>query len=83
MSTTEPKTPGQVKDSTGIGNDDFDAGKKVSKYGYPVIGLWKLKTPITIQMLKADYKMTIPQSFCFLPKAVADAEKVEDMEKVL
>ncbi|ESK94002.1 hypothetical protein Moror_12896 [Moniliophthora roreri MCA 2997] len=82
MSTTEPKTPGQVRDPTGVGNDDFDAGKKVSKYGYPVTGLWRLRSPVTSKQLKETYGIAVPQGFCYLPKKLGDGEKLEDMEKV-
>jgi len=37
METSKPKTPGQVQDPSGVGNDDFNNGLKESKYGYPVI----------------------------------------------
>ena len=37
MTTAQPKVPGEVQDPNGIGNDDFDAGKK--EYGYPVLKL--------------------------------------------
>lgn len=37
MLTAHPKTPGEVQDPTGVGNDDFDNGLKKSKFGYPVL----------------------------------------------
>lgn len=82
MLTAKPKTVGQVCDPSGVGNDDFDAGLKKSKYGYPVLGLWKLKTPVTAHMLKDKFGVSIPQSFCFGTQDLVDAEKVDDMEKI-
>ena len=46
MLTSRPQTPGQVQDPTGVGNDDFDDGLKKSEFGYPVLGLYKLKEPL-------------------------------------
>ena len=38
MATTSPaKKPGEVNDSSGIGNDDFDAGLKGCKFSYPIV----------------------------------------------
>lgn len=82
MQTAKPKTPGQVCDPSGVGNDDFDAGLKKSKYGYPVLELWKLKTPVTAHMLKDKFGLSIPQSFCFATQDLVDAEKLDDMEKL-
>ncbi|KIY47498.1 hypothetical protein FISHEDRAFT_74606 [Fistulina hepatica ATCC 64428] len=81
MSTSKPKTQGQVNDSTGIGNDDFDAGKKESKFGYPVLGLWELKEPLKPEEMR-QYGLSPPQSFCYVPKTLADARKLEDMEQL-
>jgi len=48
MLTTHPKTPGQVQDPSWVGNGDLDKGLKKSKFGYPVLGLYKL-----MELLKA------------------------------
>jgi len=53
MVTSHPKTPGQVRDPNRIGNDDFDNGRKVPKFGYPVLSLYKLKTPLKLEVMKA------------------------------
>jgi len=39
------RIPGQVRDLSGVGNDDFDRGLKQSKFGYPELGLYRLKDP--------------------------------------
>ena len=36
------KTPGQVQDPSGLGNDDFDKGLKESKYGFPILEMRQL-----------------------------------------
>ncbi|KAB8070202.1 hypothetical protein BDV29DRAFT_160707 [Aspergillus leporis] len=43
------KTPGEVPEDGGIGNADFNAGKKVSKYAYEILDLWRLNEPISLK----------------------------------
>ena len=81
MVTSHPKTPGQVCDPNGVGNDDFDNGKKVSKFGYPVLGLYKLKTPLNKEAMKA-YGVSPPQGCVYAPKKMVDENSLEDMEKI-
>lgn len=59
-------------DSSGVGNDDFDNGLKKSKYGYPVVGLYRLKTPLNSDAMK-EYGVSPPQSYMFVPKKMFDA----------
>ena len=82
MVTSHPKTPGQVCDPNGIGNDDFDNGKKDSTFGYPVLGLYKLKTPLEKEAMKAVYGVTPPQGYMYAPKKLVDENPLEDMEKI-
>jgi len=81
MVTSKPKTPGQVCDPNGIGNDDFDNGKKESKFGYPVLGLYKLKTPLKAEEMRI-YGISTPQGPVYAPKKMVDELPLEDMEKV-
>jgi len=81
MVTSHPKTPGQVRDPNGIGNDDFDNGKKASKFGYPVLSLYKLKTPLKSEAMKA-YGVSTPQGCVYAPKKMVDEIPLEDMEKL-
>jgi hypothetical protein len=41
----------------GIGNDDFNAGRKESKYGYPVLGLYELAEPVALAEMKSRWGM--------------------------
>ncbi|PWW72143.1 hypothetical protein C7212DRAFT_337716, partial [Tuber magnatum] len=66
--TSHPKTPGQVCDPSGLGNDDFDNGEKESKFGYPVLGLYKLKTPLEQKAMKQTYGVSPPQAVVYAPK---------------
>ncbi len=82
MSTTEPKVPGEVNDPTGVGNDDFDQGLKESKYGYPVIELYKLKTPLTTSQLKARFDIATPQGWRYATRKLVEKLPLAEMEKV-
>ena len=81
--TGPPKQPGEVCDPTGVGNDDFDKGLKKSKFGYPVLGLRKLKEPLTRDMMKSKFGMVAPQGYFYAPKQMVDDLPLEDMVKVI
>jgi hypothetical protein len=67
MATTGPaKRPGEVRDSSGVGNDDFDAGLKGCKFGYPIIQLYQFTDPLDRKTLKGKYGLTPPTSH-FVP----------------
>ncbi|KAJ0163210.1 hypothetical protein CTA2_3343 [Colletotrichum tanaceti] len=52
------RTPGTVPaEPFGIGNDDFNAGRKQSKYGYPMLELYELVQPVTVAELKSRWGM--------------------------
>ncbi|KAI0629704.1 hypothetical protein C8Q77DRAFT_1065714 [Trametes polyzona] len=82
METTTPRVPGEVKDPSGIGNDDFDKGLKVSKYGYPVTGLYKLKKPISTAELKEQFDIAVPQGWRYATKQLVESAQLENMEKL-
>ncbi|KAI0403974.1 hypothetical protein F4802DRAFT_598591 [Xylaria palmicola] len=51
-------TPGSVPtEPFGIGNEDFNAGLKVSKYGYPILHLYELVKPVTLAEMKSKWAM--------------------------
>lgn len=81
MVTSRPKTPGQVKDPSGVGNDDFDAGLKKSKFGYPVLGLYRLKTPLKPAVMK-EYEILPPQGLVYATKTLVDGIPLAEMEKL-
>ncbi|KAI9669506.1 MAG: hypothetical protein M1829_005095 [Trizodia sp. TS-e1964] len=51
-------TPGSVPtEPVGIGNAEFNAGLKQSKYGYPIYELYKLDRPVTLAEMKGRWGM--------------------------
>lgn len=81
MVTSCPKTPGQVCDPSGIGNDDFDRGLKKSKFGYPVLGLYRLKEPLKSAAMKG-FQITPPQGLVYAPRSLVDGLPLDEMEKL-
>ncbi|KAK3297266.1 uncharacterized protein B0H64DRAFT_121754 [Chaetomium fimeti] len=52
------RTPGEVPtEPFGIGNEDFNAGLKQSKYGYPVLELYELVKPVKLAEMKSRWGM--------------------------
>ncbi|KAJ5599712.1 hypothetical protein N7450_000779 [Penicillium hetheringtonii] len=50
--------PGSVPtEPFGIGNEDFNAEKKESKYGYPILELYELVRPVNLSEMKAQWGM--------------------------
>ena len=82
MFTTTPRVPGEVNDSSGIGNDDFNKGLKKSKYGYPVTELYKLQTPITTSELKTRFDIAVPQGWRYATKQLVEEVPIDAMEKL-
>lgn len=51
-------TPGSVPtEPSGIGNAEFNAGLKQSKYGYPLLELYELISPVTLAEMKSRWGM--------------------------
>lgn len=82
MDTARPKRPGEVQDSSGIGNDDFDNGLKESKFGYPVLGLYKLEKPLKAVDMNSLYGISPPQGYLYAPKKLVEEVKIEEMNKL-
>ena len=62
------KNPGEVPEDGGIGNTDFNAGRKESKYGYEIIQLWLLKQPISLnKAILEGFLKGLPQKYCWVP----------------
>ncbi|QPC76790.1 hypothetical protein HYE68_007542 [Fusarium pseudograminearum] len=54
--------PGSVPtEPPGNGNEDFNAGRKESKYGYPILELYELVNPVTLNEMKTRWGMGPPQ----------------------
>jgi len=67
MATTSCiKKPGEVNDSSSIGNDNFDAGLKGCEFGYAIIQCYQFTDPLNCKALKGKYDLILPISH-FVP----------------
>lgn len=63
------RTPGTVPEEPfGIGNEDFNKGLKQSKYGYPILQLYELAEPITLDEMKDRWGLGAPMGWRYLGK---------------
>ncbi|KAJ3192730.1 hypothetical protein HDU67_005372 [Dinochytrium kinnereticum] len=82
MSTASPRRPGEVCDSSGIGNDDFDAGLKESKYGYPVLAVSRLPDILTKKTLEAKFGIKSLQGFRYVPKDILEMYPIDPPRRI-
>ncbi|KAJ5291707.1 hypothetical protein N7478_000958 [Penicillium angulare] len=62
-------TPGSVPEEPfGIGNHDFNAGLKQSKYGYPVLELYELVRPVTLAEMKSQWGLNAPMGWQYVER---------------
>ncbi|KAI4157064.1 MAG: hypothetical protein LQ342_008537 [Letrouitia transgressa] len=63
------KVPGEVPEDGGLGNAEFNAGEKESKFGYRILTLWELGQPITLhQAVSKRFLKGPPQKYTFVSK---------------
>ncbi|TWU79249.1 hypothetical protein ED733_009021 [Metarhizium rileyi] len=73
----------------GIGNVDFNEGRKESKYGYPIVKLSKLVKPITLQELTSRWGVKAPMGWSYVKKDMwldrwgLDDERSDKVEQIL
>ncbi|KAI1786140.1 hypothetical protein LXA43DRAFT_898499 [Ganoderma leucocontextum] len=79
-----PKIPGEVNDSEGLGNDDFDLGLKVSRFGYPITALHVLPRALATDTLLRDYGVDMTtKGKQYVKKNLVDTFPTGTLERVL
>ena len=69
-------------ESNGDGNLDFNIGKK-SKYAYPIIKVYELDCPISLEELKNKFRFVPPPAFSY-PETFAElTEHLSKAEKTI
>jgi predicted transcriptional regulator len=78
------KRPGKISlEDTGLGNEDFNAGKKESKYGYEILHLYELREPLSLQDLIARrYAKSAPRKYCWVSDEMLNAIEIEKQKKL-
>ncbi|KAK8034620.1 hypothetical protein PG993_009615 [Apiospora rasikravindrae] len=65
-----PKTRGEIDDD-GIGNAEFNAGKKkAATYAYEVLQIYELNNPVSLETMKQYGWPTAPQKYAYVPPAI-------------
>ncbi|KAK8065936.1 hypothetical protein PG997_012683 [Apiospora hydei] len=65
-----PKTRGEIDDD-GIGNAEFNAGKKkAATYAYEVLQVYELNNPVSLETMKQYGWPTAPQKYAYVPPAI-------------
>lgn len=78
------RAPGQVLDDGVLGNADFNAGRKVSKFGYEIVRLWKLNAPLSLATARARRVLKQPpQKYQFAPRELVEAWPLGDMQALI
>lgn len=68
---SEPKTPGEIEDEKGIGNLEFNQGKKAAKFAYEILQVYELNNPVSLEeMKKKGWVAGAPQKYTYIPPAV-------------
>ncbi|KAK8012488.1 hypothetical protein PG991_009863 [Apiospora marii] len=65
-----PKTRGEIDDD-GIGNVEFNQGKKkAATYAYEVLQIYELNNPVSLETMKQHGWPTAPQKYAYVPPAI-------------
>ncbi|KDR70139.1 hypothetical protein GALMADRAFT_254978 [Galerina marginata CBS 339.88] len=72
------KSPGEIEDEEGLGNADFNAGLKVSKYGYEIKELYQLNEPLALTEMKERYGASCPQRFSYVSEKMIGSIVLEE-----
>ncbi len=63
------KRPGEIQPAlldVGMGNADFNAGKKDEGFAYEIEELYELKEPLSLKAMQERYEATFPQRFSYV-----------------
>jgi len=77
------KAVGEVEDEVGLGNAEFNAGLKVSKFGYEIKELYKVTVDLSSANLKKEYSVAPPMRYTYIPQVLFDAVPWAEQEKVI
>lgn len=78
------KIPGEVPEDGRIGNADFSAGRKTSKYSYEMTKLWLLKQPISLEKaILEGFLKGPPQKYCWVPLSLLRRYPLDELIQVI
>lgn len=78
------KVPGEVAENGGIGNEDFNADRKDSKYGYGILDLWRLREPSSLKTaISEGFLKGAPQKYCWVPLALLERCPLDRQDHII
>ena len=67
----------------GLGNDDFNAGKKESEYGYEILHLYELDESLSLQKLvERGFVNGPPQKYQWVSEEMLNSIQLEKQNKI-
>jgi hypothetical protein len=66
------RLPGQVL-GPGVGVDDFNAGRKVSRFAYLILVVYHLPHLVLSAELASDFSVSLPHRWCPAPSSLSSA----------
>ena len=66
------RLPGQVL-GPGVGNDDFNVGRKASRFAYPILSVHRLPRLLSASELISHHSVAIPHRWCPAPSSLPRA----------
>ncbi|KAF2966412.1 hypothetical protein GQX73_g7162 [Xylaria multiplex] len=67
----DPKTPGEIQNTKGIGNAEFDQGRMAAKFAYEILQVYELNNPVSLdEMKRKGWVAGAPQKYTYIPPAV-------------
>jgi predicted transcriptional regulator len=83
-SISRGKVAGEVPEDGGIGNADFNAGKKESKYAYEIRELWRLKEPLSLKFaISKGFLNGPPQKYCWVSLAFLKSYPLDTQDRII
>ncbi|KAI0541960.1 hypothetical protein GGR58DRAFT_454585 [Xylaria digitata] len=67
----DPKTPGEIQNTKGIGNAEFNQGRMAAKFAYEILQVYELNNPVSLdEMKRKGWVAGPPQKYTYIPPAV-------------
>ncbi len=74
------KYPNKIK-KDGYGNKEFNDGLKSAKYAYEIIGVYKYKEPLKLEILRSKFNFSPPQAYSYDSTYIELTNYIEKYEK--
>jgi hypothetical protein len=78
------KRPGEVDvEDQGLGNVEFNAGRKESKFGYEILHLYELREPLSLDKLRRrGFARAAPQKYQWVSNEMLNAIEIDEQKKL-